>query len=212
MPRSAIRGRTERSAVASVRDRSYRQVALFAPVVLLVVFAWQRRWISDDGYINLRVVQEVFAGHGPVFNPGERVEVATSTVWLVVLLIGHALAPPLPLPWLAVVLGIAATAGAVLVAQLGARRWFATVGMDATVPFGVLAVIALPPVWDFASSGLELGIVFLWLAACYWALAQRLGAERRLVSRRGGCSCCSDSDPSFVLISSCSASFSYSSS
>ena len=170
-------------AASNVGERYYRRIALLAPVALVVVLGWQRRWMSDDGYINLRVVQEVFAGHGLVFNPGERVEVATSSLWLAVLVIGHAIVPPLPLPWLAVALGIAATAGAVLIAQLGARRWFATAGMDATVPFGVLVVIAIPPVWDFATSGLEVGIVFLWLATCYWALARRLGAGVQLVSR-----------------------------
>ena len=34
--------------------------------------------MSDDGYIYLRVVDQLLAGNGPVFNNGERMEAATS--------------------------------------------------------------------------------------------------------------------------------------
>ena len=34
--------------------------------------------VGDDGFINLRVVSQIKAGNGPVFNAGERVEAATS--------------------------------------------------------------------------------------------------------------------------------------
>ena len=69
--------------------RARRRVAGFAllaaPVVLVLVAGWSRRWLNEDAYINLRVVDQVFAGHGPVFNTGERVEASTSPAWIGVL-------------------------------------------------------------------------------------------------------------------------------
>jgi len=38
---------------------------------------------------------------------------------------------------------------------------------------GSLVVAALPPFWDFATSGLETGLVFLWLGASYLLLVRR---------------------------------------
>ena len=38
---------------------------------------YQRRWVTEDAFISLRVVQQVLAGNGPVFNAGERVEAYT---------------------------------------------------------------------------------------------------------------------------------------
>jgi arabinofuranosyltransferase len=37
---------------------------------------------SDDALINIRVVRQLLAGNGPVFNIGERVEVGTSPLWI----------------------------------------------------------------------------------------------------------------------------------
>jgi len=48
----------------------------FVPAVLIAIAGWSHRWMNEDAYINLRVVDQIFAGHGPVFNAGERIEVA----------------------------------------------------------------------------------------------------------------------------------------
>ena len=53
------------------------QAVLYAaPVAGFVAAGWANRWITDDGFIYLRVVQQIRAGNGPVFNDGERVEVS----------------------------------------------------------------------------------------------------------------------------------------
>ena len=49
-------------------------------LLVFTIAAWHYRWMSDDGFINLRVVSELRAGHGPVFNPGERVEAFIAAV------------------------------------------------------------------------------------------------------------------------------------
>ena len=67
--------------------------------------AWQHRWVGDDAFIDFRIVRQLKAGHGPVFNAGERVEAGTSPIWLMILFAADVVAP-LRLEWIAVVLGI----------------------------------------------------------------------------------------------------------
>ncbi|HEV2071421.1 MAG TPA: hypothetical protein VGR26_16660 [Acidimicrobiales bacterium] len=145
-------------------------LALLGPVAAVVVFAWGRRWVTDDAFINFRIVDNLVSGHGPVFNIGERVEAATSTLWLAILTGAQLLPGDVPLEWWSVFLGIAATAIGVYFGQRGALtlvggsgRWW--------LPLGALVFVALPPVWDFTTSGLENGLSFGWLGVAYASVA-----------------------------------------
>src|SRR3712207_8045404 len=40
-------------------------------------------------FINFRVVDHLLAGHGPVWNEGERIEIGTSTLWLALLTVAY---------------------------------------------------------------------------------------------------------------------------
>jgi arabinofuranosyltransferase len=42
-------------------------------------------------------------------------------------------------------------------------------------PVGALVFVCTPPVWWYATSGLETGLTFLWLAVCFWGTARRVG-------------------------------------
>ncbi|CAN5824631.1 hypothetical protein BH24ACT3_BH24ACT3_01840 [soil metagenome] len=157
-----------------------RRLLLVLPVVVLAERAWARRWIADDGFINLRVVQQITAGNGPVFNAGERVEVWTSTLWVAMLTLADVVAP-VRLEWLAVLLGIALTLAGLGLAMLGSRMLLAGLGPEGagedgaeeiTVPVGALVLAAVPTMWLFASRGLEGGLVTAWLGACLWLLAR----------------------------------------
>src|ERR1700748_1409059 len=64
---------------------------LYVPAIVIAIGGWQHRWMDEDAFINLRIIDQIFAGHGPVFNAGERVEAATSTIWIVVLVIARGL-------------------------------------------------------------------------------------------------------------------------
>ena len=150
-------------------------VLIGVPAILVLVAGWSHRWTSDDGFINVRIVQQIFAGHGPVFNAGERVEVGTSTAWLFLLVILHGLLFWLPIEWAAVVLGLALTTAAVVLAQVAALHAFQA---RRVVPFGILAFIALPPVWDFATSGLETALSLFWIAASYYGLVTAARTRR----------------------------------
>ena len=68
-------------------------VACAAPIIMVALLGWHQRWISDDGWINIRVVEQFLAGNGPVYNAGERVEVTTSTLWFWFLLAGAVALP-----------------------------------------------------------------------------------------------------------------------
>jgi arabinofuranosyltransferase len=142
------------------------------PVVVLAVQGYRFRWVADDGFIYFRVVEQLQAGNGPVFNAGERVEIFTSPLWLAVLTVTDVVAPG-RLEWLAVLLGIGLSVAGVVMAILGARLLVRRDVADAVlVPVGVLAFGAIMPVWIFQTSGLENGLVFAWLGACLWVLAR----------------------------------------
>ena len=140
------------------------------PVALLAWFGWARRWTCDDAFINFRIVRQLQAGNGPVFNPGDRVEAGTSPVWIFVLAIADVLLP-ITLEWIAVVLSIAATATGVGLALAGARRLWSG-SDDWLIPVGALVYAAVPAAWDFSTSGLETGLGVLWIGMSWWALVR----------------------------------------
>ncbi len=82
--------------------RWLRRALVVAPVALLVIMAWNMRWMSDDGFIHLRVADQLLHGNGPVFNAGERVEASTSPLWVFLLAATRLAAPLLSLEWIAV--------------------------------------------------------------------------------------------------------------
>ena len=130
---------------------------------------FQRRWISEDAFIDLRVVRNLLAGHGPVYNIGERVEAFTNPLW-VALLAGYG-ALGLPLEAGAVYIGLTCTIVALVLAQYWSRRLHSRQAGEPrtfTLPMGLLVIAALPPLWDFGTSGLETGLMFAWLA---WTFA-----------------------------------------
>lgn len=143
--------------------------------LLTVVLGWSLRWTADDAFINFRAVENFLAGDGMVFNAGQRVEVTTSPLWAYLIALGGAI-PGMSLPWLSVILGLALSVTGVVLACLGCVRLYGgTYGRDTRsgvlVPFGALVFLALPPVWDFLTSGLETGLTFAWIGASFWGLA-----------------------------------------
>lgn len=143
---------------------------------------WQRRWMTDDGYINIRVVQQLLAGNGPVFNAGERVEVTTSTLWFWLIAGPSALLRGLEPSVIAVVIGWALAVLAFVFAALGARHLSLAAGPLRSsraaemvpIPLGLLIMLAIPQFSDFATSGLEGSLTFCYLAVCFYGLARQL--------------------------------------
>jgi len=169
----------------------WRRAALAAPTwipaVVIAIGGWSHRWMDEDAFINFRIVDQIFAGHGPVFNAGERVEAATSPLWLFILVIGRALFGAfVSIEWIALVAGLAAAVGAFAIGGHAAKIQHR--GSDGVViPVGLLLVAAVAVVWDFSTSGLEMSLVWLWLAGSWWALMTAARADEITGRRRLGC-------------------------
>ncbi len=149
--------------------------------------AWQRRWIADDGLIVLRTVRNLLAGNGPVFNAGERVESNTSTLWTYLNYLGALIAGPVQLEYVALALALSLSVAGVVLIMLGTARLFTPglIGRRAVLlPAGALAYIAIPPARDFATSGLENGLVLAWIGLLWWMMVCWAQAPPRL--QRGG--------------------------
>jgi arabinofuranosyltransferase len=146
------------------------------------VLGWRQRWIADDGLIEARVVRQILAGHGPVFNPGERVEANTSALWTWLLAVAT-WASRLDLYTVMIGTGLLLAPLGLLFALLGARELHRRHAPDQVLlPLGALVVVALPPFWDFVTSGLENSLIFLWLGLCWWLLAGLRPDSRRRAS------------------------------
>lgn len=155
------------------------RVSLWVTVTLISVLwawgAWERRWIADDGLIVLRTVRNLLAGNGPVFNAGERVESNTSTAWTYLIYLGSLVGGPLRLEYVALALALIFSVAGVVMAMLGTARLWAPAlrGRRAVIlPAGVLVYIAIPPARDFATSGLENGLVTAWLGGLWWLMVR----------------------------------------
>jgi arabinofuranosyltransferase len=153
------------------------RVSLWASVAVVAVLfgwgAWQRRWIADDGLIVLRTVRNLLAGNGPVFNAGERVEANTSVVWTYLVYVGSWLNWPMRLEYVALVLALLLSVAGLAMLMLGTGRLFAPglLGRRAVIlPAGALVYIAVPPARDFATSGLESGLVMAYLGLLWWMM------------------------------------------
>ena len=156
-------------------------LAVLLPAALLAFLGTSRRWIGDDGFINLRVVSQLLAGNGFVYNAGDRSEAVTSPAWVALLWLAGALGARLEdAAWLMglvlSVLGVGSSAWAALLELSPEQRregWF--------LPFGLLAYVSLPAAWDYATSGLEngLGLAFLGACTCLVARARASGAAPR---------------------------------
>ncbi len=95
---------------------------MLVPVVIVLVGAWLYRWVDEDAFINFRIIDNLLAGHGLVFNLGERVEVDSDPLWLFTLAGLHEILPFVALEWLSVVLGLVCTGGGFLTGGRAIQR------------------------------------------------------------------------------------------
>ncbi|MGV9326254.1 hypothetical protein [Streptosporangium sandarakinum] len=151
------------------RAQIWNRFVTAATAAAMAFAGWQNRWISDDGLIAVRTVRQLLEGNGPVFNVGERVEANTSTAWTYLVALVSWLSRG-DVAHVAVLLGLTCTVGAVAFAVAGTVRLHG--GARPFLPAGVLVILALPPFWEFATSGLETGLVFLWTGSSWWLLVR----------------------------------------
>jgi arabinofuranosyltransferase len=153
------------------RGRRLAQSLVFlVPPLLVAVIGFRQRFVTEDGFIYLRIVDNLTAGNGPVFNAGERVEAYTGTAWVFILAVGDLLTP-IRQEFLSVGIGLLCTVGGLLLATLGARRLWQPEGEGRFwLPLGAAVFASLYPTWTWATGGLETGFLFGWLGLCTWIL------------------------------------------
>jgi len=168
---------------AAARGAGSRRVGtwwpILVPLVVVLVGAWVYRWVDEDAFINFRIVHNLLSGYGPVFNVGERVEVDSDPLWVAVLALVHVVTPWASLGWTSVVLGLVGTAGGFVAGGLAVVRLGARHDEGTVLPLGLLVVSVVAGVWEFATSGLEMSMVFLWLGVSFLLLV-------RVAGRRSG--------------------------
>ena len=155
-----------------------------APILWLVVFAFglfralQQSWVADDVFVTFRYADNVLAGHGPVYNPGERSEGYTHFLWFVLLTVGRIFG--VEAETLGRFLGIPFfVASAWLLVDLSSRLFPGRGGWRG-VPAAALAWLLLEDAQLYASGGLETPLLgFLLLLGfrflCEPAAARPLG-------------------------------------
>lgn len=127
-----------------------RPVLLIAFVAVVAVgLVYWRAWVGDDAYITFRHVENFLAGHGPVFNVGERVQGFSHPLWFGLL---AALTPLLGAYAAAITLGLVFTVGlfVMLGAALGGRPSGGVVFVLAAS-----ALLASRALVEYQTSGLE---------------------------------------------------------
>ena len=136
---------------------------MLVPVVIVLIGAWLYRWVDEDAFINFRIIDNLLAGHGLVFNLGERVEVDSDPLWLFTLTGLHEVLPFMALEWLSVLFGLVLHRAGFLTGGRAVQRLAGSRSDRTVFPLGLLMVSVVAGRWEFATSGLEMSMVFLWL-------------------------------------------------
>jgi hypothetical protein len=154
--------------------KEYYRATTLILLIGAVGFVWWRAWVCDDAFITFRHVANFLAGHGPVFNVGERVQGFTHPLWFLILSAGGLVINLYP--W-AVTLGLLSTAAIVLVLAGYFRRR----------PHGLICLLAMMGILlssrtfvEYQTSGLETCLTHLlviWLWAWLAAAASKTGNE-----------------------------------
>jgi arabinofuranosyltransferase len=134
----------------------------------LVALAAARAWTCDDAFITFRVVEQLLAGAGPVFNVGERVQVFTHPLWLFVLTAWRATGLTLFPGAMVLCVALFAVALGLLYAAFRDK--------PAALAVAFASMFLCRPIVDFATGGLETPATFMLFCAALWAL--RTGRPR----------------------------------
>jgi arabinofuranosyltransferase len=153
-------------------------VIVAVPALVVMVLGYRQRWVGDDGMIYARTVRQVLAGHGPVYNLGERAEACTGTLWQWLVTAATYLSGRDPAV-VAVCLGIVLTGAGYALAVAAARKAVRPLSTSPLLPLGMLVLLPVKADWDYATSGLENGLSTAWIALSWWFLVCARTSRRR---------------------------------
>jgi arabinofuranosyltransferase len=130
-------------------------------------------WLSDDAFITLRTVENFLAGRGLTWNPGERVQVYTHPLWMLVLAAAGAVTGELYHSVYAASLLCTAAFLAGLVVLHGKE--------PRALVLVLLALATSKSFVDFGTGGLENPLMHLLLCLAYWVLWDRPAGPRQVL-------------------------------
>jgi arabinofuranosyltransferase len=137
---------------------------LLAAVAVLAATVLGNAWVAEDAYITFRSIEQLWAGHGPRWNPHERVQAFTHPLWYLVLAAGRGLSRDLY---------IVALAGSVV--ATATVVWF-VIRLSRNALVGAAALVALASsraVIDYTTSGLENALAAALMAASVGVVTRR---------------------------------------
>ena len=132
--------------------------------VFLFLIYLKIAWVSDDGYIIFRSLDQLFAGNGPRWNPHNRVQLYTSPLWFWLLAAFRVFSPDLFIN--AIVASGLFFVGTMLVTGRllnNSLKWLATWAL----------LVSSTGFFDFTSAGMETGLCYF-LISIYVLLYHRL--------------------------------------
>jgi arabinofuranosyltransferase len=135
----------------STNSRNLLIIGILTALYLLVLV--RTAWMSDDAYISLRTVDNFVQGYGLTWNAGERVQVFTHPLWLLIVAFFGFLTRELYLTTILLSIAAAASAFVLLLTRL-ARS------LAASVLCGLILIFS-PGFISFSTSGLENAFSFL---------------------------------------------------
>ncbi|QXV60433.1 hypothetical protein [Amycolatopsis sp. TNS106] len=156
-------------------DKTWRAFALMLTLGFSLVHQLMFSTIAEDAYITFRYVQNIADGNGPVFNPGERIEGYANFLWMILVALPKA-AFGADIETSAVVLGVLATLGAVLLAHVTVNRVVARAAGEARPASGVAAAVLVAGAGGLAAyggSGTETPLFMLLVFGVFASLAAR---------------------------------------
>jgi arabinofuranosyltransferase len=142
-------------AEARAARRRCRPVLAMATAVLLLAVG-VRAWVTEDAYISFRTVDNFVHGHGLRWNVDERVQAFTHPLWVLLLIPFHWVTREIFFTSIGVSLAFTAAAFRVGLRSCD-RAWLPLVAL--------IPLTASKAFCDFATSGLENPLTFLFLAA-----------------------------------------------
>lgn len=160
-------------------EDSLKRLLLVASSGVFFFLLVRNAWLCDDAYINFRVIDNFWNGYGLRWNIAERVQVYTSPLWLLILLILHSYFPSVY--WLGIVVAMVTSLAAVTIL---ARGYLKRSLLGASVLVTALGVS--PFFVDFASSGLEQPLAYL-LFACFLVELVKAQPCARVIGILAGC-------------------------
>jgi arabinofuranosyltransferase len=115
-------------------------------LVAVAALCLKNAWAADDAYITFRSVEQLLAGHGPRWNPHERVQVFTHPLWFVAVTVARVALGDMYLA------ALATSLACVLATAWWMRRFFVT---ETAWLLAIGLLLSSKAFVDFAASGLE---------------------------------------------------------